>query len=176
MLRRVALVRTDVSEEPGASIGVTIICELGTTQAATSNRRTLRRNLVLHSKGFWRWCVTLITIKLLDFVHRPDFYKQITQRFGNWICFRLQARGEHLLYRKTKSLPFHRRCQKSGRWTKSRSLVVMTFNYVTRRKRISFNLKSCINMTRYLRINHHYHWNILTWRFNEDETKRCWSE
>jgi hypothetical protein len=35
-----------------------------------------------------------ITIKLLDFVHRPDFYKQKTQRFGKWICFRLQARGE----------------------------------------------------------------------------------
>jgi hypothetical protein len=45
MLRRVALVRTDVSEEPGASfIKVTKIGELGTTQAATSNRRTLRRN------------------------------------------------------------------------------------------------------------------------------------
>jgi hypothetical protein len=42
----VALVRTDVSEEPGASfIGVTKIGELGTTQAATSNRRTLRRNI-----------------------------------------------------------------------------------------------------------------------------------
>jgi hypothetical protein len=39
----VALVRTDVSEEPGASfIRVTKIGELGTTQAATSNRRTLR--------------------------------------------------------------------------------------------------------------------------------------
>jgi hypothetical protein len=39
----VALVRTDVSEEPGASfIRVTRIGELGTTQAATSNRRTLR--------------------------------------------------------------------------------------------------------------------------------------
>jgi hypothetical protein len=46
MLRRVALVRTDVSEEPGASfIRVTKIGELGTTQAATSNRRTLRRRL-----------------------------------------------------------------------------------------------------------------------------------
>jgi hypothetical protein len=45
MLRRVALVRTGVSEEPGASfIRVTRIGELGTTQAATSNRRTLRRN------------------------------------------------------------------------------------------------------------------------------------
>jgi hypothetical protein len=43
-LRSVALVRTDVSEEPGASfIRVTEIGELGTTQVATSNRRTLRR-------------------------------------------------------------------------------------------------------------------------------------
>jgi hypothetical protein len=34
----VALVRTDVSEEPGASfIRVTKIGEIGTTQAATSN-------------------------------------------------------------------------------------------------------------------------------------------
>jgi hypothetical protein len=45
MLHRVALVRTDVSGEPGASfIRVTRIGELGTTQAATSNRRTLGRN------------------------------------------------------------------------------------------------------------------------------------
>jgi hypothetical protein len=37
LLRRVALVRTDVSEEPGASfMRVTKIGELGTTQAATS--------------------------------------------------------------------------------------------------------------------------------------------
>jgi hypothetical protein len=51
MLRRVALVRTDVSEEPSASIRVARIGELETTQAATSNRRTLRRNtkyLVVH--------------------------------------------------------------------------------------------------------------------------------
>jgi hypothetical protein len=42
MLRRVALVRTDVLEEPGSSfIRVTRIGELGTTQAATSNRRKL---------------------------------------------------------------------------------------------------------------------------------------
>jgi hypothetical protein len=44
MLRRVALVKTDVSEQPGASfIKVTRIGELGTTQAATSNRRTLMK-------------------------------------------------------------------------------------------------------------------------------------
>jgi hypothetical protein len=45
MLRRAALVRTDVSEELNAFfIRVTKICELGTTLAVTSNRRTLRRN------------------------------------------------------------------------------------------------------------------------------------
>jgi hypothetical protein len=41
-LRRVALIRTDVSEEFSASIiRVTRIGELGTTLAITSNRRTL---------------------------------------------------------------------------------------------------------------------------------------
>jgi hypothetical protein len=45
MLRRVALVRTNVSEERSASIiRVTRIGELGTALAVTSNRRTLRRN------------------------------------------------------------------------------------------------------------------------------------
>jgi hypothetical protein len=46
MLRHVALVRTAVSEEHSASfIRVTRIGELGTTLAATSNRRKLRRNI-----------------------------------------------------------------------------------------------------------------------------------
>jgi hypothetical protein len=45
MLRRVALVRTDVTKELSASIiRVTRIAELGTTLAVTSNRSTLRRN------------------------------------------------------------------------------------------------------------------------------------
>jgi hypothetical protein len=44
ILRRVALVRTDVSEELSASIiRVTRIDELGTTLAVASNRRKLRR-------------------------------------------------------------------------------------------------------------------------------------
>jgi hypothetical protein len=43
MLRRVALVETNVSEEPSSSfIRGTRIGELGTTLAVTSNRRTLR--------------------------------------------------------------------------------------------------------------------------------------
>jgi hypothetical protein len=45
MLRRVALVSTDVSEELIVSfVRVTRIGELGTALAVTSNRRTLRRN------------------------------------------------------------------------------------------------------------------------------------
>jgi hypothetical protein len=49
MLHRVALVRTDVSEDLGASfIRVTIIGELGTTLAVTSNR-SVRRLLVTAS-------------------------------------------------------------------------------------------------------------------------------
>jgi hypothetical protein len=47
MLRRVALVRTDVSEELSASnIRVTSIGELGTTLAVTSNRRSVLLLLV----------------------------------------------------------------------------------------------------------------------------------
>jgi hypothetical protein len=46
MLRRVALVRTKVSDELSASfIRVTRIGELGTTLAVTSNRHTLRRKV-----------------------------------------------------------------------------------------------------------------------------------
>jgi hypothetical protein len=50
MLRRMVLVRTDVSEEPSASfIRVRRIGELGTTIAVTSNRRTLRRTVASYS-------------------------------------------------------------------------------------------------------------------------------
>jgi hypothetical protein len=48
MLRRVALVRTDVSEELSTSfISVTRVGELGTTLPVTSNRRTLRKYTLL---------------------------------------------------------------------------------------------------------------------------------
>jgi hypothetical protein len=50
MFHRVALVRTDISEEPSASfIRVTRIGELGRTLTVISNRRTLRRNGFLRS-------------------------------------------------------------------------------------------------------------------------------
>jgi hypothetical protein len=46
MLRRVAVVRTDVSEEHSVSIiRVIRIGELGTTLAVTSNRHTLRASV-----------------------------------------------------------------------------------------------------------------------------------
>jgi hypothetical protein len=51
MLRLMALVRTDVSEELSASfIKVTKIGELGTTLAVTSNRRTLRSSFGISSQ------------------------------------------------------------------------------------------------------------------------------
>jgi hypothetical protein len=53
MLRRMAPIRTDISEELSASfIRVTGIGELGTTLTVASNRRTLRRNtkgIFIHS-------------------------------------------------------------------------------------------------------------------------------
>jgi hypothetical protein len=52
MLSHVALVRTDISEELSASyIRVTRIGELGTTLAATSNQRMLRRNFLQEPQG-----------------------------------------------------------------------------------------------------------------------------
>jgi hypothetical protein len=52
MLRHVALVRTDVSEELSASfISVTRIDELGTTLAVTSNRSTALRTSNLTLEG-----------------------------------------------------------------------------------------------------------------------------
>jgi hypothetical protein len=52
LLRRVALVRTDVSEEPGASfIRVTKIGELGTTLAVTNNCSTLQRSVFHYTRS-----------------------------------------------------------------------------------------------------------------------------
>jgi hypothetical protein len=53
MLRLVALVRTEVSEERRASIiRVTRMCELGITLAITSNRGMLRRNTMFISSCY----------------------------------------------------------------------------------------------------------------------------
>jgi hypothetical protein len=53
MLRIVALVRTDVSDECNASIiRVTRIDEIGATLAVSSNQRTLRRNIYFFAACF----------------------------------------------------------------------------------------------------------------------------
>jgi hypothetical protein len=58
LLRRVALVRTDVSEEHISSIiKVTRIGELGTTLAATINRSMLRRNTKYTKYYFFAECI-----------------------------------------------------------------------------------------------------------------------
>jgi hypothetical protein len=68
MIRRVILVRTDVSEELGASfIRVTRVGELGTTLAVSSNRRKLRGNTsVLSQLVFLRsMCRLLVTASVV---------------------------------------------------------------------------------------------------------------
>jgi hypothetical protein len=49
MLRRVAAVRTDVSELSASFIRVTRIGELGAMLAVTSNRRTIRASVASYS-------------------------------------------------------------------------------------------------------------------------------
>jgi hypothetical protein len=60
MLRRLELVRTDVSEELSASfIRVTRIGELGKTQAVTCNRRVLHSSKCSASPLFQFYCLSL---------------------------------------------------------------------------------------------------------------------
>jgi hypothetical protein len=72
MLLRVALVRTDVSEKLSSSVRVTIIGELGTSLAVTSNRR-IRRNIpedaILHSQhreNLKSYIITLLVLNPLN--------------------------------------------------------------------------------------------------------------
>jgi hypothetical protein len=66
MLRRVALVRTDVSEEHSASfIWVTRIGELGTKLAIISNQRMLRRNSALVANYSYRSSSSPILVTLM---------------------------------------------------------------------------------------------------------------
>jgi hypothetical protein len=69
MLRRMALERTDVSEERSAYINmVTRIGELGTTLAVTSNRRTRRENLKSYEV---RWDLHSLASRALSQVVPP---------------------------------------------------------------------------------------------------------
>jgi hypothetical protein len=73
MLRRVAVVRVDVSEECSASIiRVTRIGELGTTLAVTSNRsvltRTIRRNIPEYDILYSHSCENLKSYLIVYFI------------------------------------------------------------------------------------------------------------
>jgi hypothetical protein len=80
MLRRVALVRTGVSEKRIASIiTVTRIGELGTTLAVTSNRSTLRRNTTfLRNVGPYNSQMALSSQKTAFFSTLVHYPKRVT--------------------------------------------------------------------------------------------------
>jgi hypothetical protein len=93
MLRRVALVRTDVSEELSASfIGVTTIGELGTSSSETSvltraTRRNIAEDAILQSIYGWRLGCSPAT-----FSHSQSSY-EITS--GTLLCQRLSKPRDH---------------------------------------------------------------------------------
>jgi hypothetical protein len=82
MLRRVALVRTDVSEEGNASfIRVARIGEVGITLAVTS---TLRRNIT-HLMLLRRLCQLLVTLALfLVHCHPEEGGAKFLRNFGSY--------------------------------------------------------------------------------------------
>jgi hypothetical protein len=103
MLRRVALVRTDVSEKPSASfIWVTGISELGTTRAVTSNRRTLRR---LGISGMLRR-VALVRTDVSE--ELSAFFIRVT-RIGDLGTTLAETSNRRTLRRNTKT-PFFLNC------------------------------------------------------------------
>jgi hypothetical protein len=99
MLRRVALVRTDVSEELGASfIKVARIGELGTTLAVTSNRHTLRRNTTKASVVRFE-VFTAVTMKNGDFwVVTPCGFCKNRRFEGTWRLLHQDVRCEEIYF------------------------------------------------------------------------------
>jgi hypothetical protein len=100
MLRRVALVGADVSEELSTSfIRVARIGELGTTLALTSNRGTLRRIIILiiiiiitiFSAGARRPTVIVLEVFVLNVHYGVCNGKRI--RHSLWACMREQPTG-----------------------------------------------------------------------------------
>jgi hypothetical protein len=81
MLRQVALVTTDISDELSSSfIRVTRIGELGTTLAVTSNRRKLRRNTM----GSYRMALCVIKrFRLIFNVKRAEGLNTSQEKEGH---------------------------------------------------------------------------------------------
>jgi hypothetical protein len=98
----------NVSENPSSVVGP--------SETANHNRWSTERSPIyetlcfLHSKGFWRWCVTLITTKLLDFVHRPDFFKSENTTFRKRDLFPSSGEGGALTLQKNQKLAFPQAC------------------------------------------------------------------
>jgi hypothetical protein len=93
MLRRVALVRTDVSDELSAFfIRATRIGELETTLAVTSNRRTLLRNmrLTLCQNGVYFNGIRIynkLPLYLKELVESPKIFNRTFKKYLVSHCF-----------------------------------------------------------------------------------------
>jgi hypothetical protein len=76
------------------------------------------RTVHINSKGFWRWCITLETIRCLDFVHRPMFSQKHnvseTDKVSETLCV----------------------WENTERWTKSKN-VILSRLYITLRPDVS---------------------------------------
>jgi hypothetical protein len=73
--------------------------------------------------------MVLITTKLLDFVHRPDFHKPENTTFRKLDMFPSSGWGGAYSTEKPKACLSTGDVLASGRWTKSRSLVVMSVTH-----------------------------------------------
>jgi hypothetical protein len=81
MLRHMALVRTDVSEELSASlITVTRIGELGTTLAVTINQRTLQSILVTLMKEALSSSETLVLTRATQLFKKAEHQPKLHRR------------------------------------------------------------------------------------------------
>jgi hypothetical protein len=99
MLRRVALVRTDVSEELSASIDrVAEIGELGTTLALTMNRRTQRRFIVTANVVPSSLILVTLVMEALSFSEMSVLTRTTRRNIPEDVFFHSHSRGNRKFY------------------------------------------------------------------------------